>query len=215
MNLFKKLAVLQLCFYIGIATASEALLITPTISGYVQIQSWKDLRDKGIVKQDLDYSCGAASVATILSGYYGTDVTEKDILQAMVKDGIASFSDLAAVVDVYGFKAIGVALDFQQLMELKIPAIAYLERRGVRHFSVIRGIAEDGTVLLGDPSWGNTRFSLQQFLSMWETRKTNVVNGKILLIVPENKRLHTIDKTFFRRPETYSLAKELLMLRPF
>lgn len=36
----------------------------PIAYGKVKIQSWKARRDFNIVKQDLDFSCGAASVAT-------------------------------------------------------------------------------------------------------------------------------------------------------
>ena len=36
-----------------------------------QVRSWKAMRDQGIVKQDLDYSCGAASIATLLNQQYG------------------------------------------------------------------------------------------------------------------------------------------------
>ncbi|ENS7173602.1 peptidase C39, partial [Neisseria gonorrhoeae] len=35
------------------------------------MQSWKARRDFNIVKQDLDFSCGAASVATLLNNFYG------------------------------------------------------------------------------------------------------------------------------------------------
>lgn len=35
-------------------------------NGHVAIKTWKEIRDGGLEKQDLDYSCGSASVATIL-----------------------------------------------------------------------------------------------------------------------------------------------------
>ncbi len=46
----------------------------------VPLRSMKDLRDKDLVKQRLDYSCGAAAVATILRYGFGDEVTERDIL---------------------------------------------------------------------------------------------------------------------------------------
>ncbi|HFA7507132.1 TPA: C39 family peptidase, partial [Neisseria gonorrhoeae] len=36
----------------------------PVVYGKIKLQSWKERRDFNIVKQDLDFSCGAASVAT-------------------------------------------------------------------------------------------------------------------------------------------------------
>ena len=31
----------------------------------IKVKSWKQIRDHNIVKQDLDFSCGAASIATL------------------------------------------------------------------------------------------------------------------------------------------------------
>lgn len=61
----------------------------------IKVESWKDLRDKDIVKQDLDFSCGAASIATLLNGYYNQKVTEEEVLKIMDKgDMMASFDDM-------------------------------------------------------------------------------------------------------------------------
>ncbi len=136
--------------YVGVTTATEALISTATLNGTVAVKSWKQLRDAGVVKQDLDYSCGAASVATIMNGFYGFDVTEEALLETMAKDGAASFSDMAEVVRPYGLKGTGVALNFEQLRKLKTPAIAYLRYRDDDHFSVIRGIGADGSVQLAE-----------------------------------------------------------------
>jgi len=109
----------------------------PTITGSIPIKTWKDLRDDGIEKQDLDHSCGSAAVATILRSFYGQKISEKDILVAVMKagnDGLASFSDLAQAVDELGFKATGVSLDFAKLKTLRIPAIVYLRYRDDRSF---------------------------------------------------------------------------------
>ncbi|MDO5102600.1 MAG: hypothetical protein Q4D91_06835 [Lautropia sp.] len=60
-----------------------ALLLTQSAAGQVKVKSWKTLRDDGIVKQDLDYSCGAASAATLLNSFYGQKISEKQFLKAM------------------------------------------------------------------------------------------------------------------------------------
>lgn len=74
---------------------ADALIATPTLQGRVAVKSWKDLRDTRVVKQDLDYSCGAASLATILNGFYGRSVTEAELLKAMDNgDAMASFADM-------------------------------------------------------------------------------------------------------------------------
>ena len=216
-------------FWVSAARA-DATLTTPTLQGSVTVQSWKDRRDAQIVKQDLDYSCGAASLATILNGFYGKTVTEDEILKAMNKeDGMASFSDMAAVLPRLvtsegrqgDFKGVGLALSFAQLQKIKVPAIVYLRYRGDDHFSVLRGISED-TVWLGDPSWGNRRLSTQQFLQMWETRDDAEYKGKVLLVLPtalhgpqEQPAATPTQDTFFRPPIPNILAIELLGIRQF
>ena len=51
----------------------------------VHFRNWKELRDNGIEKQDLDVSCGSAAAATILNGYYGVAVSEQAILAEVIK----------------------------------------------------------------------------------------------------------------------------------
>src|SRR5947209_7567724 len=40
----------------------------------------KELRDQNIVKQEVDYSCGAAALATLMIYYFGDQTSEKEIL---------------------------------------------------------------------------------------------------------------------------------------
>ncbi len=196
------------------APAGEALLTTSTLNGHVPIRSWKAIRDNRVVKQDLDYSCGAASLATVLREFYGVEVTEQAIIDRMEKDGAASFADLAEVAKTYGFDARGVALSFDKLRTLKIPAIAYLHHRGDDHFSVIRGIGQDGRVWLGDPSWGNRQFSRHRFLQMWETRDDPVLKGKILLVVPKEMTGTKPDSSFFHPPPRREALAVQMLTRP-
>ena len=147
---FIALLLLFPCF----TNAADYLLHTPQQAITIQVQSWKALRDQGIEKQDLDYSCGSAAVATILRSYYGVEVYERDILKEVEKlgnDGAASFSDLQKAVKTFGFKATGISTDFDTLKTIKIPALLYLKYRDQDHFSVLRGIS-DSHVLLADPS---------------------------------------------------------------
>ena len=199
--------------YVGICMAGNAFVSTSTLKGAVPVKTWKDLRDEHIVKQDLDYSCGAASVATIMNGFYGMAVTEAEILSAMENDGAASFQDLADVVQNYGLKGVGIALNFEQLRQLKVPVIAYLKYRDDDHFSVIRGIDADGSVTLGDPSWGNRRFTRHQFLKMWETRSNENLKGKVLLLLPDGIDNAMVDRSFFGAAKSNRISKEILILR--
>ncbi|HEZ5230463.1 TPA: C39 family peptidase [Neisseria meningitidis] len=162
--------------------------------GKVKIQSWKERRDFNIVKQDLDFSCGAASVATLLNNFYGQKLTEEEVLEKLDKEQMpASFEDMRRIMPDLGFEAKGYALSFEQLAQLQIPVIVYLKYRKDDHFSVLRGI-DGNTVLLADPSLGHVSMSRAQFLDAWQTREGNLA-GKILAVVP--KKAETISNKLF------------------
>lgn len=168
-----------------IVFANSAFIENPIAHQKIQIQSWKSQRDLGIVKQDLDFSCGAASVATLLNNFYGKNYSEAGILDKMDKTQMrASFDDMQHIMPELGFEAKGYALPFEQLAQLKIPVIVYLKYRKNDHFSVLNGINGE-TVLLADPSLGHVSMSKAQFLNAWKTRDGEM-EGKILAIVPKN-----------------------------
>ena len=69
-----KLALLShlfVCFLLFPSKLSAQPLFTenPIVFGKVKTKSWKSRRDEGIVKQSLDFSCGAASLATLLNNF--------------------------------------------------------------------------------------------------------------------------------------------------
>lgn len=165
--------------------AADAILKTPTLYGTLKTKSFKELRDQNVVKQQLDYSCGPASVATILSHYYTHQTTEQEIILKLNQWSAASFADITRVLPEYGYKGVGIALNAEKLRKIKMPAIVYLRHNNQDHFSVLKGVNDDN-VYLADPSWGNVRFRWSRFLSMWETREDEAQKGKILLIVPLN-----------------------------
>ena len=183
------------------------------VRGQPTINSWKALRDFRIVKQELDYSCGAASLATILNEFYGMSVTEKDVLIRMGATDRSSFQQLAEVAPSYGVRAGGIMLSFDDLKQLQVPAIAYVQYRGDDHFTVIRGIRRDGVVHVADPSWGNRQLTAHQFRSMWEEPDTDgTMRGRILLILPNDVNMAEIDRTFFVEPEGWSLTLQAIPL---
>lgn len=195
---------------INLLSAHAAHLATPSARGEVVMHSWKELRDAHVVKQDRDYSCGAASLATLLNEFYGLSLTEEQILKDMNKpDMMANFDDMARVVIRYGFNSGGVALSYEQLSKLIVPVVVYLQHRGEDHFSVLRGISAT-QVQLADPSWGNRIFSKAQFLAMWETREDEKLKGKILLVLPQKADVFMRHPEFFAPPASSSLAIEIL-----
>ena len=204
------LLLIELLLVFGLASAHAAQLTTPSARGEVVVHSWKELRDAHVVKQDRDYSCGAASLATLLNEFYGLSLTEEQILKDMNKpDMMANFNDMARVVTHYGFNSGGVALSYEQLSKLIVPVVVYLQHRGEDHFLVLRGISAT-QVQLADPSWGNRIFSKAQFLAMWETREDEKLKGKILLVLPQKADAFMRRSEFFAPPISSSLAIEIL-----
>ncbi len=143
----------------------------------VPVKSMKDLRDKDLVKQRLDYSCGAAALATILRYGFGDEVTEREILIDLFdllsedekglrrKEGF-SLLDLQQVARARGYKAQGFRLAPEYLPKLGGPVIVFIEPRGYKHFAVFRGVKGD-RIYLADPSRGNIRMPAYRFLDIW------------------------------------------------
>lgn len=163
---------------------------------HIKVKSWKSIRDTNIVKQDLDYSCGSASIATILNGYFQKNVTEKEILDIINKgDSMASFEDMQRAFNNLGFENKGYAVSIDTLKKLKIPVIIYIKHRNNDHFTVISGI-NDNFIRISDSSFGQRILSIQQFKDIWETRKDDKFRGKILVVFPNN---HSINQKFFSK----------------
>ncbi|WP_428086898.1 C39 family peptidase [Candidatus Thioglobus sp.] len=189
-----------------LAFSASAGVIVPVTNGSIEVKAktWRALRDARIVKQDKDYSCGAASMATLLNEFYHQSLTEIELLKAMDKgDGRASFDDMARILPQFGFRGLGYALSFEQLSKLKIPTIVYLKHRKDDHFSVLRGI-DKNTVWLSDSSLGNRTYSKTQFLDMWDARNNQTLQGKILVILPNHKSKRAVD-FFTKSPKRQSL----------
>lgn len=174
---------------------SEIIYINNHVSN-IKIKSWKELRDYNIEKQDLDFSCGAASIATLINGYYKKSITERDVLKIMHKeDMMASFDDMQKALNKLGFQSKGYAISLETLIKLKIPVIAYIKHRNNDHFTVISGINKN-FVRISDPSLGRKTLSIQQFKKMWETRADEKFKGKILVILSNGQLM---DPTFFTK----------------
>lgn len=170
--------------------------------------TWKDSRDDKVTKQDVDYSCGASSLSTILTYFYQTPKTEQQILDDMALDDVmSSFLDLAKVSEKYGFTARGVMMDYDTLVKLKIPAIVYVNHKRSDHFSVVRAI-DKHNVYLADSSWGNRTLTRRQFEKMWLTAD-NQSKGKVLLILPTtDTQKNLAGTTFTAIIDTQKLLKQ-------
>lgn len=198
--------------------SAHTVFLTPSAVVVLQVKSWKSIRDEGIVKQDLDYSCGAAGLATILNEFYGQSVSEEELLKALDKgDAMASFADMQRALPGFGFKAQGFAATYEQLLKLKAPVLVYLKHRSTEHFSVLKGVGNN-TVHLADPSLGHVTLSKSQFLNMWNNHGADVddnLRGRFLAVLPVKHHEIDIARNYFdRKPIRRSQAAVLHLAHP-
>ncbi len=154
----------------AVVTAGAARIAFPVTSLRAQ-------RDTGVVKQRYDYSCGSASLATLLTYGLNDPVDENMLLRtlleplsageiaALQKKGL-SLLDLQQLAQKRGHKAQGFRIHQSQLARLSRPLIVFIKPHGYEHFAVLKGVQGD-RAYLADPSLGNVRMPLYRFLDMW------------------------------------------------
>lgn len=170
---------------------------------------WTALRDQEVIRQEYDFSCGLAALATVLTYYFerpvteaqlldqlelpdsqslarqlereGLPPTERERLQSLRESGV-SLALLARLARTHGLRARGVSLRPAALSRLSMPAIAYVEPGGAPHFTLIRGVGQRGQVQVADPSWGNRLFTADDFARIFAPRGAQ--NGRLLLLLP-------------------------------
>jgi len=153
--------------------------------GYtLPVTSLKEARFRSTVRQQDDFSCGSAALATLLSYHYDTPVTERQVFAAMYAAGDQqkirregfSLLDMKRYLAQQGFVADGYLQPLQKLAEAGLPAIVRIVEKGYLHFVVVKGI-EDERVLLGDPSGGTRAMRRAEFEAMRPDRLLFVIHS--------------------------------------
>ncbi|MGC4076010.1 MAG: C39 family peptidase [Rubrivivax sp.] len=158
------------------------------ISGSYQVpvQSLKERRFGAMVRQQYDYSCGAAALSTLLSFHYGRAVGEQAVFEEMFVHGDAdkirregfSLLDMKRYLEAHGFEANGYRATVERLVGFGAPAIALVNENGYNHFVVIKGVRGE-RMLIGDPSGGIRLTTRERFEASW-------VNG-VLFVITSHK----------------------------
>lgn len=147
-------------------------------------------RNKNLVRQKYDYSCGSAALTTLLRFYLGLNLNEKQVMNGMLKFGERekilarrgfSLADMKRFSQAIGYKAAGFRGEFDDLKTLEEPAIIRITYGNFQHFVVLRDIA-GGRIFLADPAFGNISLTENEFLKIWDG---------ILFIVSANGRQNT------------------------
>ncbi len=184
----------------SLSLAGEVIVVPDGFARRLRVLSIKELRFRGTVEQQYDFSCGAASVATLLNYHYDRPTNEAEVFNQMWKDGDRekimqvgfSLLDMKAFLRSQGYAADGFRVSLDDLEAASIPAIALVVVEGYRHFVVIKGISES-QVLIGDSALGVRLVPRDEF---------DAVRDDILLVV----RDHTeVAKRFFNTEEDWKL----------
>jgi len=172
---------------LGCAMASLVLLGSSciTYAGQVPITNRfgsfmveaKSLQEKGwdrVIRQQYDFSCGSASVATLLTFHYQRETTEAEVFQSMIRAGDAeqiqrhgfSMLDMKRYLDAQGLNADGFRISLDDFLKIGVPAITMVDTGGYKHFVVVKGIDADN-ILVGDPAAGTQVVPRDHFESLW------------------------------------------------
>jgi predicted double-glycine peptidase len=175
---------LAACVVAFAAPARADVRIGGDSNGYyrVGVKSWWEIPFRTVVRQQYDFSCGSAAVATLLTYHYNRPTSENMSFVAMWKTGDQatirksgfSMLDMKNYLQGLGYRVGGFRLTPEQLEALNQPVIALLNLKGYKHFVVVKGVGA-GEVLLGDPALGLRKMSIADFTKSW--------NGIVLGII--------------------------------
>jgi predicted double-glycine peptidase len=149
----------------------------------MRVSSMKELRFKATLRQQYDFSCGSAALATLLTHHYQFPVDEQTLFKDMFIHGDQqkirregfSLLDMQRYLAKRGFQADGFELPLQKLFDAKLPAIVLINEKGYHHFVVIKG-EQDGRILLGDPSSGTRAVAREHFEQVWANKMLFVIH---------------------------------------
>ncbi|UMR28955.1 C39 family peptidase [Massilia sp. MB5] len=152
---------------------------------HLKVTSIKELRYRATVRQQFDFSCGSAAVATLLSYHYDYPVSEQQAFQEMFQNGDQekirregfSLLDMKRFLAARGFIADGFELPLEKLHKAGFPAIVLIAEKGYHHFVVVKGLQGE-RVLLGDPAGGTRAMSRAAFEAVWQNHLLFVIHDR-------------------------------------
>ena len=139
-----------------------------------RITPLEEIRFTSVFEQRRDYSCGIASISSLVSIYWGFEISEDELIDLLPgskepeRDEDITMNDLLVILECLGFTAGGFELTYDQLEEASSvygPLIIHLTE-GDGHFSLFLG-ETGGFVVLADPSRGCLIVSKNEFLMSW------------------------------------------------
>ena len=144
-----------------------------------------ELNTTGVIMSDNEYSCGAASFATVLNNI-GVNITLDEARNTVnttingttvegIINGANKYNLTAYPINIYA-------------CNLKENFIVHMNIIGINHWSVVKEINNE-TIILADPNLGNFKYDLYEFSQYFTNQTIIITNSKknnINILIPEN-----------------------------
>lgn len=151
----------------------------------VPVTSFLERRFKTVYKQQYDFSCGSATLASLLTYHYDDAVDEQSVFIDMYQNGDRqkiqkqgfSLLDIKLYLERRGYRSDGFKIKLDQLVTANVPAITIINNNGYLHFVIIKGVS-DQEVLVGDPAVGIKAIPRDEFEEMWGNRILFLIHDK-------------------------------------
>lgn len=144
---------------------------TKTINS-IEINEKQSKNNLNIVMSNDSYSCGAASLATVLNNL-GINISLNDA--KMAANTTVNGTTMKGLIDAaakYNLTAYGIYADISNLNE---NFIVHMNINGAEHWSVIKEINNE-TVTLADPNMGYVEFDLKNFKEYYTNNSIIILN---------------------------------------
>lgn len=172
----------------GVVAAHADTIRVPGDQGnsyYVPVTSLREARFRTTIRQQYDFSCGSAAVATLLTYQYNVPTSEQTVFanmyvngdQAKIRAEGFSLLDMKRFLESRGFQADGYELPLSKLEEAQIPAIVLIVENGYHHFVVVKGV-KGNRVLIGDPARGTRALEREHFEKIWDSSLLFVIHNR-------------------------------------
>jgi len=155
------------------------------------VVSMHESRYEHITRQQTDFSCGAAALATILKYAYDWPVTEEEVIkgllevsdQKVVRERGFSLLDIKRYLEMIAMRGRGYRIGYNDLANVRVPTIVLLDIQGYRHFVVLKSVTSE-KVYVADPALGNRTMTRAEFEKGW--------NGIVFAVIGHGYERNTV-----------------------
>lgn len=164
------------------------VLIPLFLNAEFAVKSYHEFRNENVIRQSYEQSCGASSLATLISMLDIKQLNELDVLEKMSENknslntDMVSFKDLKETSAKLGYEAQGYRLDRNLFDKLNIPVLVKIENDPrFPHFVIAINHPGDFVTIM-DPSFGEYVSLKSVFFKLWDRQS----KGGYALILASN-----------------------------